>query len=140
MYDAGREAIKEVQLGKEMHRTHENVALWPSVFTGMQIIANRTTRYHRDPGAASTYYDLLLSLGTHTTADLSLPEFGAHLYYPPGSIVQLSGKIFLHGVEDWEGGERICLAHMMKDNVHGRLNIQRPTWPETKHYKALVGK
>jgi hypothetical protein len=134
LYEAGRQAIERVQLGQDMNRTHGNVALWPSVFTGMQIIANRTTPPHRDRGGAPTHYDLLLSAGTHVKAELCLPEFGTKLSYPPGTIVELCGKVFIHEVDDWEGGERVCVAHMMKDDVHDRLNVMRPSWPQKADY------
>jgi hypothetical protein len=40
LFNARKQAIQQVKLGQEMEHTHSNVALWPSVFTGMQIIAN----------------------------------------------------------------------------------------------------
>jgi hypothetical protein len=138
LFNAGQQAIQQVKLGQEMEHTHRNVALWPSVFTGMQIIANQTTPPHRDRGGAPTHYDLLLSVGTHVKAELHLPEFGARLSYAPGTIIELCGKVFLHGVEDWEGGERVCVAHMMKDDVHERLGVMRPPWPQIADYQALV--
>jgi hypothetical protein len=139
LYKAGKEAIEQVQLGQDMNRTHKNITLWPSVFTGMQIIANRTTPPHRDRGGAPTHYDLLLSVGTHVEAQLSLPELGATFSYPPGTIVELCGKVFLHEVDDWEGGERVCVAHMMKDDVHERLKVMRPPWPQMADYLPLEG-
>jgi len=139
LYEAGKQAIEQVQLGQDMHRTHGNIALWPSVFTGMQIIANRTTLPHRDRGGAPTHYDLLLSVGTHGKAELHLPEFGARLSYAPGTIIVLGGKVFLHEVDGWEDGERVCVAHMMKDDVHDRLKVMRPPWPKMADYLALIG-
>lgn len=109
LYTTGKLAIEQVQLGQEMYRTHKNIPLWPSVFTGMQIIANRTTPPHRDRGGAPTHYDLLLSAGTHVKAELHLPECGVKLSYAPGTIIELCGKVFIHFVDDWEGGGKsVC--------------------------------
>ena len=57
------------------------------------------------------HYDLLVSAGTHKEAELHLPELGLHLKYNPGVVVVLCGKVFLHEVQDWLGGERVCVAH-----------------------------
>jgi len=40
------------------------------------------------------------------------------------------GSGFLHEVGDLLGGERVCVSHYMKDNVHERLEVQRPNWPK----------
>jgi len=38
---------------------------------------------------------------------------------------------FLHEVGDWLGGEKVCVSHYMKDNVHERLEIHCPTGKTT---------
>jgi len=43
--------------------------------------------------------------------------------------VAVCGKGFLHEVRDWSGGERVCMSHYMKDNVHERLEVHHPNWP-----------
>jgi len=45
--------------------------------------------------------------------------------------VAVCGKGFLHDVGDWLGGERVCVSHYMKDNVHERLEIHCPTCKTT---------
>jgi len=37
------------------------------------------------------------------------------------------------------GGERVCVSHYMKDNVHERLEVIRPNWPREEDYLSLVG-
>ena len=138
LHQAGVSALDEIFLGKNMHREYDNISLWPSCFTGMQVIVNRTTPRHRDKGGSPTLYDLLVSAGTHTTAKFKLPEIGLELSYLPGAVVILCGRVFLHEVEDWEGGERICVAHMMKDNVHDRQDIPRPIWPMQSRYLSCI--
>jgi len=81
-----------------------------------------------------------MSAGTHTKAELSVPELGVHLSYRPGDVVAVCGKVFLHEVADWSGGERVSVSHYMKDNVHERLKVCHPNWPREEDYLSLVGK
>ena len=129
LYDLGCSAIVKLQAGMEMSKPCKNVELWPSIFSAMQVIVNRQTGPHRDKGGCPSHYDLLVSVGTHNHAAFKLPELGLSLLYNPGAFVVLVGKVFLHEVMTWEGGERICVAHFMKDAVHNRLQLPRPQWP-----------
>ena len=52
----------------------------------------------------------------------------------------LPGKLFMHEVGEWSGGERICVSHYMKDNVHECLKVSQPNWPRQDDYLSLVGK
>jgi hypothetical protein len=142
MYDVGLEAIFKTKLGVEMASLHNNVQLWPSVFTGLEVIVNRETGPHRDKGGCSTHFDLLVSLGTHKKAMLYLRELSLYFPYLPGTMAIICGKVFLHEIVDgeggkgWDGGERICVAHFMKDAVHCRLGLPRPGWPMKAHYRS----
>jgi len=140
LYDSGLKAIELIKQGREMAKPHPHQQLWPSIFSGSQIIVNWVTPPHRDPGGCPTDYDLLVSAGTHTKAELSVPELGVCLSYRPGDVVALSGKLFMHEVGEWSGGERICVSHYMKDNVHECLKVPRPNWPRQSDYLSLVGK
>ena len=140
LYDCGLKAINLIKEGREMKSTHEHQQLWPSVFSGSQVIVNHVTPPHRDSGGGEMHYDLLVSAGTHKEAELRLPELGLHLKYSPGVVVALCGKVFLHEVQDWLGGERVCVAHYMKDFVHERLGVPRPALPREDDYLSLIGK
>jgi len=129
LYHKGSEAVSRVLSGNVVLQHHQNADLWGSAFSAWQLIVNRRTPRHRDMGAAPTMYDLLTSAGTYTRAHLDVHDLGARFLYSPGTVVALSGKTLLHEVKHWEGGERICIAHYFRDNVHNRLNIPRPCWP-----------
>lgn len=103
-------------------------SLWQSLFTASQVIVNRTTPAHRDSGSAPPMYDLLTSAGTHSSAQLALPDLEATLSYSPGTVIAIAAKVLLHGVNSWTGGERICIAHYMRDAVLGHLGVERPHW------------
>jgi hypothetical protein len=134
LYDISTEAIEKVVNGEGTARDYENVECWESCYSGIQVIVNRTSPPHRDKGAAAEQYDLLVSAGTHKEANFELPELGLYLSYGPGTVVILSGRVFLHAVNDWFGGERICVAHFIKDTVHNRQEVRRPLWPLLSHY------
>jgi hypothetical protein len=133
LYRASQESIFKIKNNETpVARYHPNVQLWPSVFGAIQVIVNRQTPCHRDQGGFPTSYDLLLSIGTHTEARMTLREIGATFKYTPGSVMFLSGKVLLHECMSWSGGERICVTHFVKDSVHERCAIQRPSWPTEK--------
>ena len=79
-------------------------------------------------GGSPTYYYFLLSTETHKQSQMDLPELGTTLSYGPRTLVAISGKVLLHGVKWWEGGERVCIAHFTKYAVHARLGLERPQW------------
>lgn len=144
LYRAGSEAIHKIMNVDTMaptvkHRLHENSNMWTSVFSGVSIISNRITPSHRDKGGDFPWYDLLLSIGTHQTAYLKLPDIDATMSYKPGTVVLLCGKILSHAVDDWSGGERICWAYYMRNWVHERLGIMNPSFVERSKYVSLMG-
>jgi len=50
-----------------------------------------------------------------------LDDFGTKFTYAPGTSVFLTGKVLVHSVPAWSGGERVVVAHYSKDDVHNRL-------------------
>ncbi|KAG1840122.1 hypothetical protein C8R48DRAFT_679665 [Suillus tomentosus] len=94
----------------------------PDLFeAGLEIIANRTTLSHRDSGGAPSLFDLLISLGSGHEAKLTLADVGAELDYYPGTMVFISGKILQHSIGPWGPGERLVIAHFMRDKIHSRV-------------------
>lgn len=102
---------------------------WPTVYPGMDIIANRVTPKHYDKGGAFSFYDHLVSLGQDHDAELWLHDFQAEFAYKPGTSVLFSGKVLAHSVPEWSEGERLVIAHYAKDDVQDRLNIATPSLP-----------
>lgn len=127
LYSAG---LKTMQAIQSQHPTTN----WMSIWSGIGLIVNRETPYHRDSGGSISMYDLLVSAGTHQTCYLEVAELGAEFLYLPGTMLALSGKVLMHRVASWAGGERICAAHFMKDGVHNRFGQARPAWPVLDDY------
>lgn len=127
LYFSGLHAIQSLQNGC-------STTPWTSVWSGMALIVNRETPSHRDSGGSISMHDLLVSAGTHQVCYLEVAELGAEFLYLPATMLALSGKALSHRVKSWGGGERICLAHFMKDGVHNQLHQPRPAWPLLDDY------
>jgi hypothetical protein len=138
LYDIGLGAVRLIKEGHSLHQTHQNVHLWTSVWSGFALIVNRKTPFHRDPGGAPPDYDLLISSGTHTSCVLEVHDLGVMANYLPSTVVAIAGKVLHHGVGSWDGGERICQAHFIKDAVHDRLGLPRPDWVLYDTYFGLA--
>ncbi|KAI6015711.1 hypothetical protein EDC04DRAFT_2608658 [Pisolithus marmoratus] len=82
---------------------------WPSIYLGIDIIVNQETPPHQDQASAPSLLDLV-----------------------PGTMVFLAGKLLTHSVPKWEKGERIALAHYMKDATHNRFGLARPIPPRSE--------
>jgi hypothetical protein len=131
LFSAGMRAIETI---KELHSDRPNIDLWTSAFSAIGIIVNRETLTHRDAGGWRTCYDLLVAAGTYESAYLDVPDLGARIEYNPGTAVFITGKILRHAVTSWKGGERICYAHYMRNNVHNRLVVEQTGWVKEALY------
>ncbi|KAI6115786.1 hypothetical protein EDD17DRAFT_1478847, partial [Pisolithus thermaeus] len=110
---------------------------WPSIYLGIDVIVNQETPPHLDQVSAPSLLDLVVSLGTHD-AQFYISELGTIFCYQPGTMIYLAGKLLTHSVPKQETGERIALAHYMKDAVHNRFGLARPAF--TKQRGILTGK
>jgi hypothetical protein len=128
---AGEEALT-----KQRDATPENVPRkrWTSVYTGIDVISNRLTKAHRDHNSQYHWYDMLVSLGHGSSPRLSLNDVGLTLEYGPGTIVALCGMVLTHEVESWGPGERVCVAHFMRENVLRRFKCPMGGWVNTSDY------
>jgi hypothetical protein len=137
LHKAGMDAIAQV---KEVNSQIENVRMWPSVFSGVSTIVNRKTLAHRDQGGWASCFDILCAAGTYDKAYLDVPDIGAQFCYRPGTVVAICGRVLRHSVPTWSGGERICIAHFMRANVHSRLQVKHSPWVTLGDFKADICK
>jgi hypothetical protein len=136
----GHDANDKLKRGEGLKTLHDNILLWQSFFSGIEVISNRKTIKHRDKLSDVADYDFLVSAGRHTEAWLELEDVKVKLHYAPGTVVAVYGKVLNHAVPDWEGGERLCVAHFTRDNVHERLGVARPDWVRNEGYiKCMDG-
>jgi hypothetical protein len=139
LFSIGSRAIRKLKNGEGIQQCHENVKLWPSFFSGMQVISNRKTLFHRDIHSSPAMYDFLVSAGRHTGTLFKLSDVDASLSYKPGTVIAICGKVLRHGVPEWtEGQDRLCIAHFMRDAVHNRLGLPRPNWVTDIPYLGMM--
>ena len=139
LFSAGTKAIRKFKKGEHLNEWHENVKLWPSFFSGMEVISNRRTPFHRDAQSAPAMYDFLVSGGNHKGTWFNLPDIKTKLSYDPGTVTAVCGKVLRHAVKSWQTDtDRLCIAHFMRDRVHNRLSIPRPNWFEDIQYLQMM--
>jgi len=134
LYHAGHEAMDQIHSSNP----HPLVKSWPSVFSGISVISNRKTIAHRDQGGWPACFDILLACGDYSDAKFELPDVGGRFLYTPGTVVAVCGKVLRHAVYGWRGGDRVCYAHFMRDNVHNRLGVKRSGWSSLHRYRAAM--
>ncbi|KAG1794917.1 uncharacterized protein HD556DRAFT_1442707 [Suillus plorans] len=140
LFEAGTLAITRIiEELQGSDRTSPPICDWPSIFSGLEIIANHTTLSHRDSGGAPSLFDLLISLGSGHEAKLTLADVGAELDYYPGTMVFISGKVLQHSIGPWGPGERLVIAHFMRDKIHSRCGVSRPPFPTQAYFLQMVG-
>ena len=100
---------------------------WGTPFNALSIIVNRQAPLHRDTQTRNEWYDMLLSIGDYSSAELHLPGLGLDFTYPSGTMVIFSGSLLRHGVTVRDA-DRICIAHYMRDVVQDRLQTDIAGW------------
>jgi hypothetical protein len=101
---------------------------WPSIYPGLDLVANRETPAHLDRGGDKTYFDHLVNLGRDEDAKLCLDELKAQFAYRPGTSVLFSGSALTHSVAKCSK-ERVVIAHYSNKKVQERLGVEKPVLP-----------
>ena len=140
LFQAGSAAMSKVLQEVSSSKSQKSTAAstWPSIFSGLEVIANRVTLSHRDPGGSPTLHDLLVSLGVGHNAKITLADVRAELDYFPGTMLFISGIVLEHAVGPWDLGERFVIAHFMKDKVHDRMGVPRPAYPRQNYVLEMI--
>jgi hypothetical protein len=125
-----RQMSKEEDMSREGGpRLQEGLDVWHSCFTGMSIMINRRTPDHRDVKGTPGTYDLLQILGKPRKSILHVPNLGINLVYHSRTGVLLAGRSLRHGVPDWKGEDRICIARWLRQAVLKHFQIPYPQYP-----------
>jgi hypothetical protein len=53
-------------------------------------------------------------------------------------MVYILGKVLEYGILGWGDGERIVMAHFVKDKVHDKQDIPRPTFQTKQDFLNQV--
>lgn len=104
---------------------------WCIPFSGVSIMANRETIYHRDIGGSPYWYDVLATMGRYTDTKFHLPSLNVALSYTPGTMIAIAGRVLPHSVDAVEVGDRVCFAWFSRDDVRTYLGIPEGTLSTT---------
>ena len=96
---------------------------WHTPFSGVSVICNQETPQHKDVNGRHSWYDVLVTMGTHPTIKFGLPSLQTTLAYSPRTVVALCGWIISHSVDSSEQGDRACFAWFMREDVRAYLDI-----------------
>ena len=110
--------------------------IWPLVFNGVLVIANRWIRPHQDHGSKAHWPDILATIGNYPHAEFTLYNLGVRLSYMPGSIMVLWGKVVQHSVPPCDP-DRVCYALWMKSAIHDRVEPPETLWAEVGDIEPL---
>ena len=128
-FATGRQCVRAIGESDQVAKT-ENLGdlmkIWSSPFTTVSLMSNRDTPPHRDVGAAYTCMDLLVSVGTYTSGEFKVPGLGLTLWYRPGTVIGLLGRVVRH--EAAANGARLCFAQYLRETVLDTLQVPRPDW------------
>ena len=125
------QALREL---RKKSSTEWATSKWVSAFTGIAVVSNRVSISHVDRNGSPAWYDLLLTVGSYSHAELRMPEIGLTLDYGPGAVVALCGNTLEHEVGDWGTGDRICYAMFMRKKVLARFDRHYVGWSTQDSY------
>jgi len=65
-------------------------------------------------------------VGKYRAAEFAVPGLGLRLWYRPGTVISLLGRVVRHGAAAFGG--RLCFAQYLRENVINELQIPHPDW------------
>ena len=111
---------------------------WASVYTAVTVLANRSTRYHRDLGSRFEWYDLLTSFGPYEQAPLYLGPIGLRINNYPGTVCAFSGMAFSHAVRKIECS-RVSMAFYMREDMRDGFGVPPAPFMSQNDFEHYIG-
>jgi hypothetical protein len=87
------------------------------IYEGRELLLNVQSPEHTDRQDPKCAWALLAALGYHRGGYMILPELGLRIRLEPGDLLGIRGRVFKHFVEDWTGGQRICIPHFTHSTI-----------------------
>jgi hypothetical protein len=94
-----------------------------SVYEGHEVLMNVCSPIHLDKQDSKKSFAGMAALGYHKGGYIVLPELGLHIRLEPGDFVLIIGRMLRHFVEDWEGGQGICIPHFTHYSVSRMMQM-----------------
>ena len=111
---------------------------WASVYTAATILANRSTRYHRDLGSRYEWYDILTSFGPYVQAPLYLAPIGLRINNYPGTVCAFSGMAFSHTVRSISSS-RLAMALYMREDMREGFAVPPSPFMHQHDFERYIG-
>ena len=77
-----------------------------NLWEGREVMFNRWSPDHRDQQDPHWAWACIVYFGNFTNAHFRFPELGLEIRLQPGDVVFFRGRDLLHGVPEWESGDR----------------------------------
>ncbi len=121
------EAFKRLNEALAKEPYHEAIQkIDPLLWEGRSIIFNRTTSRHIDNRDSRVAWTPLVAFGDFKKGDLRIHTLGSDMYYEPGTVIFLRGGILEHEVLEWEGPQRISIAHFTHKYIWEGHGVEHP--------------
>ena len=78
--------------------TGKYVFFWPTIYSGLSPITNRTSRKHRNHFGAYFWYNQVVIFRSYKLAIFHLPKLEATFQYNSGTVVQFCGNLLLYSI------------------------------------------
>lgn len=113
--------------------------VWGTGFTGLSVISERETPFHRDGQNANWMYDLIVNIADRHDPDVrvELPGIGIRFRYSSGTVLSILGKAIRHGVSA-TSVDRYCLAFFMRQKVSERLGFPHEVMMSEKVFRKWL--
>ena len=118
-------SIAEGQTIEDWTLYREILGTWASGFTGLSVISQRETPFHRDGRSPNTMFDVLATFGKTVDPDIraELPGIGIRFHYNPGTLLLVLSEPIRHGVSVSKE-ERWCFAFFVRERILHQLGSQ----------------
>src|ERR1700753_2319191 len=95
----------------------------PSYWQGRAILFNSQTPPHRDTRNPPAEWTPLHAAGNFTKGgSLYIHDLKLRVRYLPGDLIFFRGRLLLHSVEPWDGGQRISAAYFTHESMWRHFN------------------
>lgn len=110
-------------LSKAYPHVRARAAIDPILFQGRSIIFNRQTPNHFDTKDPKLGWNPLTVAGAFTGGRLRIRRLGLRMWFGGGACAFVRGAILEHEIEEFDGGQRISIAHFCHDSLWKEMGI-----------------
>jgi hypothetical protein len=115
------------ELAVKLSQAHPHIraraSIDPILFQGRSIIFNRQTPNHIDRKDPKLAWNPLTTAGTFVGGRLRIRRLGLRMWFGGGACAFVRGGILQHEIEEFEGGQRISIAHFCHNSLWKEMEV-----------------